>query len=247
MLPWAFLTSLVTLPPVRGARVHCVDMLRAPRSKSGIPRGHQALAPSSARERSSSEPELPGPIAEATNPHVLQSARRHMPRGTRPRNVGRSTAPPARPFPRRGVGREPLAEPVRRTTPCGVGTTEHAQHPRQQAESSASLRRRVPVRPFHMETRPRGPPHGRFAEAVDRRPAGRRAGGHDVAPTPTQFLARWARGPPRQARSAAVPWYRSPGGSARLRRARRREASCQDPKTPTSEPDCRIMRSETWC
>lgn len=80
MLPWAFLTSLVTLPPVRGARVHCVDMLRAPRSKSGIPRGHQALASSSARERNSSEPELPEPAAEATNPYVLQSARRHMPR-----------------------------------------------------------------------------------------------------------------------------------------------------------------------
>lgn len=140
MLPWAFLTPRVTLPPVRGARVHCVDMLRAPRSKSGIPRGHQALAPSSARERNSSEPELPEPAAEATNPYVLQSVRRHMPRSARPRNAGRSTATPARPFPRRGVGREPLAELVRRTTPCGGGTAEHAQHPRQKAESNATLR-----------------------------------------------------------------------------------------------------------
>lgn len=55
-------------------------------------------------------------------------------------------------------------------------------------------------------------------------------------PTPIQFLARWARGPPRPARSAAVPWYRSPGGSARLRRARRREASCRDPKTRQANP-----------
>lgn len=222
-------------------------MLRAPRSRSGIPRGRQALASSSARERVSSELEPPGPAAEATNPHTLQSARRHRPRRAKRRNVECSTASPACPFPRRGAGPGPLAETARRATPCGAGATTNMCNTLGNRRIAAQPHGSAPVRPSRMETRPRGPPHCRFAEAVDRCPAGHRAGSHDgLRPHPVfGRMGKGTSGASPECRGSLVPMNQ--GGPHGSEEPRRRKAPRRDPKTSPYEPDCRMMRSETWC
>lgn len=219
----------------------------APRQGSASPLRGQAQGPSlkvryssrssgsrilSACERGSSEPEPPGHVTEVTNPHVSQSTRRHMPRGARPRDARSSTAPPARPFPRRGVGREPCKQDPSatngrtRATPSAKG----GKH-RNLAAACRSDR-------FHWKPALADPPTIDSPKRSTGALTGTEPDALEGAPTPNRFLPD-GQGDLRTSRSAAVPWYRSPGGPTRLRRASTREAPRRDPRTPTCKPDCR--------
>lgn len=147
-----------------------------------------------------------------------------------PRNEGRSTAPPARPAPRRGIRRDPASRAVRLEDGARA-------HPRQQAEDATPCGARS-VRPFPMETRPRGPLHDPPHEAASRQPSRVTEPAPRWEPTPGPFPAgrRALRYHP-ECRGSLVPMNQGdPHGSeepGRLRRPRVR------PKAPACRPDCR--------
>lgn len=182
-------------------------------------------------KRSATEVELPGPAAEAANPHALQSARRHKPRGAKPRNEGCSTASPARPFPRRGVERGSCKQDPSATN-GGTRT-----HPWQQADSFAPSRGRAGQTVSHGNPPSRTPSQS-TAEADDRRPVRRRAGLHEGVRHPNRSqLGEGTSRTSLECRGTLAP--SGQGGSHGSEEPRRREATHRCPKTPAYKPYCR--------